>query len=200
MTSAQWVSKLWRKIPTGEIEILITWELESCIFILRATVKQKISIQNGPIQSFWKVSKTEQSATQSSKSLNGKSIAHISAVYRNSKFEQNCQKLDTNLLERVLMMTLYDLWYSEVVIGTIWGWCLVIVGMKLNRFSDLKTCWDIKSDKTHPCCSSSRPALKNQNTLTQLSSLEPGPFFPIFRSLNHMVLLDKTLNPPRGNK
>ena len=129
MTSAKWVSKLWRKIPTGEIEILITWELESCIFILRATVKQKISIQNGPIQSFWKVSKTEQSATQSSKSLNGKSIAHISAVYRNSKFEQNCQKLDTNLLERVLMMTLYDLWYSEVVIGTIWGWCLVI-------------CWD----------------------------------------------------------
>ena len=37
------------------------------------------------------------------------------------------------------------------------------VGMKLHRFSDLKTCWDIKSDKTHPNCSS-QPALKNQNT------------------------------------
>lgn len=38
------------------------------------------------------------------------------------------------------------------------------VGMKLHRFSDLKTCLDIKSDKTHPYCSSSQPSLKNQNT------------------------------------
>ena len=58
------------------------------------------------------------------------------------------------------------------------------VGMKLHRFSDLKTCWDIKSDKTHPNWSSSQPALKIKTlTINTMSGPEPGPFLPIFRSI-----------------
>ena len=90
------------------------------------------------------------------------------------------------------------------------------VGMKLHRFSDLKTCWDIKSDKTHPNCSSSQPALKNQNTdnkhyvesgtrsipsnfqsNTKTLNAKWGGLFTFYQNLTQrrIVMRDKTFTP-----
>ena len=116
-------------------------------FLCSRSSKQKISIQNGPIQSFGKVSKTEQSATQSYKSLNGKSTAHISAC--TEIWNSMIKYLDMWLFCSENFMSTLDIqksWSGQSENDVWW-----FVGMKLHHFSDLKTCWDIKSDKTHHC-------------------------------------------------
>ena len=70
------------------------------VFSVFCALKHKMFIQNVPIQSFGKVSKTEKSATQSGKSLNGKSTVPIYTGSGSSIFIL-CRIVDTTNFQNV---------------------------------------------------------------------------------------------------